>query len=275
MSAARPTRTLPWRWLGLTPTAVLLALISVASAQVGGVSNSKILVLSAETVPSRIVEFEPAFAVARTTREFGGDGERMSLGGTQVESSLGFRITAGLLETLEAGVTVPSGMDEVALGGKLRVLSSERLALALLGGFTFTTGTVFDSTSAPLEDRFHLATVGAVGTYGFSERLSLDLDGAVGFAFSREDPDPDRTISFNAGAGYMATDRLQGIVELGGMVTQLPDDEPAQWTLGVTPGFTYQASGKTLVIAGVTLDLAGRNAPVTTTSALAITFAIE
>ena len=84
-------------------TLVLCAIFSFAGVlfsankvnAVGGISNSKVVVPSAETVPKKHVEFEPFFSF-----EFVDDRDNtFRLGG-------GARITLGILDNLEAGVNI-------------------------------------------------------------------------------------------------------------------------------------------------------------------------
>jgi hypothetical protein len=117
------------------------SLVTEASA-VGGLSNSKINVLSADTVPQKHVEVEPFFSL-----EFEDDGnDTVRFGG-------GLRLTPGLLENLEAGVNInylnvedselirtESDFGDIEAGVKFMFLDEEKgypVSLAYQGGVTF------------------------------------------------------------------------------------------------------------------------------------------
>lgn len=264
LSAAR-TNPGPVYMRGLfIPMLMFLHFLSLASeaSAVGGLSNSKINVLSADTVPQKHVEVEPFFSL-----EFEDDGnDTVRFGG-------GLRVTPGLLDNLEAGVNInylnvedsdlihtESDFGDIEAGVKFRFLDEEKgmpFSLAYQGGVTFPVG---DGSLWVFEPG------GLILTKNFTDKFSMDYDFVFGII-------EHSSWSFvtDIGFGYFFTPWLQAVAE-GAYAYEGPDDGAGISIINVTGGFTATAAEWLTVIVGVTPDVYAKNADRLVVISAAFTF---
>ena len=216
-------------------------------AQVGGVSNSKVVVLSAETVPSANFEFEPFFSASFTDD---------SVDSKNYEA--GFRFTKGILDNLEAGFNVifltiedadsesaDYNFGDIPLGLKYRFYESDMFQLAYQGGLVIPTSS--DDTNWVFQP------AGLVFTKNFTDKFSIDLDGLLSF-----DEDETVFISSNLGAGYFVLDNFQPVLELNYQYEN-PDNGSSINILSITGGFTALLTDYATLIVGFTKDVVSDN----------------
>lgn len=224
------------------------ALSTVAQA-VGGISNSKVVVPSTDTVLKKHIEAEPFFSL-----EFVEDrDDTFRLGG-------GVRITLGALENLEVGANVnyldhensgliqaDTNFGDIEAGLKFRFLDqSEKFpfSLAYQGGITFPTGG--DSV-------WIVEPGGLILTKNFTDRFSMDAD----FVFGIIENDSWSFVT-EAGFGYFLNSWFQPVLE-GAFGYEDAGGEGSVSLINVTGGFTAPATDWLTVIVGVTTDIYTEN----------------
>lgn len=233
------------------PLVILFCLFAGPSevSAVGGISNSKVIIPSADPVPRNHVEAEPFFVL-----EFEDDRDNtVRFGG-------GVRLTLGALENLEVGANInylniedsqliraDSNFGDVEAGLKYRFLDEGRgypFSLAYQGGVTFPIGSgalwVFEPG-------------GLILTKNFTEKFSMDYD----FVFGVIEDDSWSFIT-EAGFGYFFNDWFQAVIE-GAYAYEDTDGGGDVSVINVTAGFTAQATDWLTVIIGVTPDLYAKN----------------
>lgn len=229
------------------PLVILFYFFSVPSevSAVGGISNSKVIVPSADPIPRNHVEAEPFFVLeleddSDDTVRFGG----------------GVRLTFGALDNLEAGANInylnvedsqliraESNFGDIEAGLKYMFLDEGRgypFSLAYQGGVTFPAGGgslwVFEPG-------------GLILTKNFTDAFSMDTDFVLGVIEGGA-----WTFVTEAGFGYFLNDWFQAILE-GSYVYEDTDGGGDVSVVNVTAGFTAQAADWLTVIIGVTPDL--------------------
>lgn len=246
---------------------ILLVIISLVMIQtdafaVGGISNTKVIVPSTETVPSANFELEPFFGAV-----FADD----SIDSKNYEA--GFRFTKGIFSNLEAGFNLvflaidDSDITEadyefgdISPGVKYRFYDTDLFSLAYQGGFTIPTSSG--------DSDWVFEPGGLILTSNFTDRLSLDVDGVFGF-----DENENVFVTSNAGLGYFVTDYFQPVVELN-YIYENPDEGKSSDILSVTAGFTANLNSFTTLIIGFSWDVVSDNADdsFAVTSALTLLF---
>ena len=223
---------------------------SINVRAVGGISNSKVIVPSTETVPKRHLEFEPFFSF-----EFVDDKDNtFRLGG-------GARFTLGILENLEAGVNVNylnhensdlldqvNDFGDIEAGVKYRFLDQGQkypFSLAYQGGISIPTS----GGDTP----WFIEIGGLVLTKDFSDQFSMDTD----FVFGIIEDDGWNFIS-NIGFGYYVVPWFQAVIE-GAYAYEDVDGEESTQVLNITPGFTSPVTDWLTIIVGVTPDIYADN----------------
>ncbi len=275
--SGRGMKGAPWRsgyrlWEGVSagralaiPMLVLFQLLGfMAEAEaVGGISNSKVNVLSADTVARNHIELEPYFSA-----EFLDDrDDTFHFGG-------GLRITPGFLDYLEAGVNINylnvedsdlietrHDFGDVEAGMKLRLVNEadgNPFSLAYVAGVTFPTGNGSEWVVEP---------AGLVLTKNFTDRFSLDSDFVVGLVEGGS-----WSLVTNTGLGYYVTPWLQAVVE-GAYAFEGVDGGGDVSIISVTGGFTADVAEWLTVIVGVTPDVYVKNEDRMVVLTAAFTFA--
>jgi hypothetical protein len=213
--SARRTAGVVYKRGFVIPVLVALHFLVPANeaSAVGGISNSKVIVPSTDTVPQKHVEVEPFFSL-----EFEDDGnDTVRFGG-------GLRITPGLLENLEAGVNInylnvedsqliraESDFGDVEAGLKFRFLDEGNgipFSLAYQGGVTIPVG---DGALWVVEPG------GLILTKNFTDKFSMDSDFVFGII-------EHGSWSFvtDVGFGYFLTPWFQAVAE-GAYAYEDPD----------------------------------------------------
>jgi hypothetical protein len=217
---------------------------------VGGISNSKVIVPSVDTVEKGHFEVEPSFGV-----EFADD--RIST--VRIEA-LG-RLTLGVLSNLEIGTSVgylniedselietDSNFGDIEGGLKYRFLDEGKnspFSLAYEGGITFPT------SGEDVPWVFELG--GLILTKNFSERSSIDAD--IVFALIEDDA---WSLVTEIGYGYFIVPWFQPVIEMA-YAYENPDNEDSVFVLNITIGFTAPITEWFTIIIGVTPDIYTKN----------------
>ncbi|NIP39057.1 MAG: hypothetical protein GWO07_10205 [Candidatus Dadabacteria bacterium] len=230
---------------------------------VGGISNSKVIVPSTDTVPKNRFEFEPFFSFTAVddpadSRSYG----------------FGARFTYGFLDNLEAGFNLnyleiedsdiqdsTSDFGNIEAGLKYRLIDqsdNSPFSLAYQGGVTFPT--------AGDDEPWVFEPVGLILTTNYTDKLSSDLD--VVFSF---DEDDNIVLVSNLGLGYFVTEIFQPVVEVS-YAYENPDEGQSTEILNGTVGFTSPVNEMLTIILGVTYDLYTDNTDEELTVSAAFTF---
>jgi len=229
---------------------VAFQLSSMKVYAVGGISNSKVIVPSTETVPKKHVEFEPFFSF-----EFVDDRDNtFRLGG-------GARITFGVLENLEIGANVNylnhensdlidtvNDFGDIEAGLKFRFLDQGGkypFSLAYQGGVSIPTS----GNDTP----WFIELGGLILTKDFSDAFSMDTD----FVFGIVEDDGWNFIS-NVGFGYYIVPWFQAVIE-GAYAYEDIEGERSTQVVNITPGFTSPVTDWLTIIIGVTPDIYADN----------------
>lgn len=244
----------------------------IASAQISGISNSKVVVPGTETVGVRDFEFEPAFETFSSNSAWDGDGNLSKFDNTSTESGHGFRFTTGLKKDLEVGIILPSDVSSLNFGLKWLFWRRSELSAAL------QTGLNFDAANGkfPNEERGgKVLGGGLVFTYEPDGNYSVDSD--ISFSFYSKEIDGQsvgHSGTFNIGVSYAFTKIFHSVVEYNfNWITFENKNFDSRKGSGLA-GFTFNASQLTKVIMGLKYDIHGTNNPKGVTFIAAFTFLI-
>jgi|GEM_PF-868759 len=251
----------------LPPLTIFFVVFPMDSFAIGGISNSKVVVPSTETVPKGRFELEPLFELALVNDEIG-----------TKEFQVGMRFTVGVLDALEAGVSVGANVfsltvadpeavekegdfDDIDIGLKYAIFRQGEAApfsLAYQGGVTIPTS----GGGTP----WVVELAGLILTKDFSRKLSLDADAVIGFV-----GDDSFTFVAEMGFGYFVAPWLQPVIEAAYSFEDQYGGEVLS-VLSLTGGFTMPLAETLTVILGITGDVAEDNADRHLTLTAAFTF---
>ncbi len=233
---------------------LLLTVYTDATAQVCGISGTKLCVPHGNTLSKGSFEFEPSFSVFSAKQFFNRDGSSDELVSRNVQSDLVFRITLGLLDNLEFGTSFSPGMEDISVGSKLALIQNDNLAFAFLIGGSLPAGNYSGSDESVKNDLYTYST-GVSLTNDFTEIFSLDT--YVSYTKINGTSEFNHLISYGTGAGYYITEVLQAVFEINGFHTFNGSFHSRK--LSLTPGFTFDFSSNLGFAFGFQKDITGVN----------------
>jgi hypothetical protein len=224
------------------------------SAQVCGLSASKLNVPDASVISKDVFEFEPSFNVFHSSSQFNDDGKTEPLGGRSVSSDLFFRVTASVSDRLEIGTAFSRGLGQIDVGSKLLLVNSEKIKIAAMGGFSIPAGNKFISDSSEDKESNSSGSIGCIVSFGAGEYSSLDA--AVSFSHHTGDR-LNKRLWGGASYGLYVSQNLQLIGELGGFYSF--DKNFSESKFNCAGGISFNATRRLIFVMGFQYDLIGRN----------------
>jgi hypothetical protein len=223
--------------------------------QLGGISSSKLSVLSYSTVPEGTFEFEPSLSIFRSQNKFSDNGHLEDLLGENVSSSLSFRITTGVMENMEIGASFASTLDLVMIGTKYAIPFSENEGFAVMAGFSVPAGNKFIADSLQISDDYYTTSLG--GSLSFTSLKNIYIDGSLAYTRVLGTSEFDNLVTYGISAGYYLTAEIQPVVELTGYSAF--DKDYSCEKLSFNYGITLTVTEKLIVVLGSQIDLMGKN----------------
>lgn len=230
---------------------------------VGGISNSKVVVPSTESVEKGHFEIEPFFGLVFVDDSY----DTLRFEG-------GARFTLGTFENLEIGANVGyltvndsdvmrrnSDFGDIEAGLKYRFLDQTEdfpFSLAYQGGITFPTS----GSDANWVFEFG----GLILTKDFTEKFSMDADFVLAII-----EDDSFSLVTEVGLGYFVRPWFQPVIEAA-YSFENPDDEDNIHVFNVTAGFTSPVTDYLTNIIEVTTDVHTENTDEQVALSAAFTF---
>jgi hypothetical protein len=219
--------------------------------QIGGLSSAKISSLTASVIPDKSIEFEPGFYHSRSSRFWDANSNLQNTYSTPDSISLitgmYFRVTYGLWNKLEIGVSISNDLSETQWGLRYKLFQNNKLGLAIISGVNLPWGNKPINEKLRVSSNIPKAGLGVVGSFYHSPKLSYDFS-AQYLNFLQQPKDKDRgefIVSFDAGY-YIFKNQVQ----LLGAATyrHVNNTSISHEVLTLTPGFSVE-TGKNYALA--------------------------
>lgn len=231
----------------------------ISIGQIAGISGSKISAFSYDPIPKHKVEFEPTFNITRDNKFWNEDSELMDLDSFVVSSSLCWRITYGLSDNIEVGLSVPSNVSNGSLGIKAYLYGGDVFNLTAMAGTNIALGNrVYDKDNPSIDDLSNYG-LGLVGSLVFDEKRSIDINFQIQDYFKNDvDEVPTSSYFFNADYGGRAlNENLLFILGSGYQFYKTDELTQSKWTL--YPGISIEYAKNYLIVINTSFDLTGKN----------------
>jgi len=259
---------------------IVLALFISAnlSAQVGGISGSKLSAVCVDVVDHHKLEFEPAFYHVRSSQTWDADGHLQDIFGSadsiNHNTGINFRMTYGLWDKLEIGGTISTDLQMSNWGLRYVVYDKNKVGFAVVAGANIPFGNKPIDKTIRLADNLTSVGGGGVMSVQFNENLSLDVN-AQYMAFTQKTIEDNKgSLYFNADLGYYVfKHQLQLIGSLAYQQTKFQDFTSK--TLTVYPGFTLETGKNYILVLSVPFDVYGQNAIKNTGFVMALTLTFD
>jgi hypothetical protein len=257
---------------------ILLFTYGFMYSQIGGISNSKVIVASPEVVGNSILEFEPAFLYSYSNDYWNADSDLISINGDSKKRissvDFGIRLTYGAFNNFEIGSVIPTDMSVIALGAKYKFLSGDKFILAGFAGMNIynNSSVIFDKDDEginPVE-----SGIGLVGKYNFSENFSLDLDAQYLSSIIRGEESHSGDLYLNSEVGYYVGD-YQFCAGFSYNNSIYESEEEGQELLSAVFGGTIETAEDFVIIWGIPYDIYGKNIEKSLGFLLAFTISIK
>jgi len=240
--------------LKLSLLCLLIIPFNLTNAQVCGISGAKLCVPDAGAIGTGTFEFEPSFSVFNSHKRFNDEGFTESLEGKNIESGLLFRLTVGIAENIEIGTSFSSELEEIRIGSKYNLLTSENYKLGLTAGVSLPAGNKFIPDSIDDDSDCYSTSFGTIISNNLSETASVDL--ILTYSHFYRTLHYKSLLTYGIGIGIWFTENFQGVFELNAFSTY--NDAFHSGKLAAYPGFTYKISPKLLFVLGAQFDIIGK-----------------
>lgn len=248
---------------------ILLLSVSSAQAQVAGISASKLNTINAEPISKGALELEPTFSSSRSSAVWGVDGLD-ELGNTSVSSSICWRVTHGISDGIEVGLSIPSDFSSGSLGLKTILSAKDIFSLGAMIGISTPFGNRNFNQDNRAADDLTSYGIGLIGSWIFSSVSSLDANIQYQDYFNTVGAESPSGILYNVDYGhYIAGGKFQLFVGAG-YQTASADGFSAN-VFSLFPGISVETSDKYMLVLNTQHDLFGKNAEKTIGLNLAVT----
>ncbi len=257
----------------------LLLQSKTASAQVAGVSASKLTAIDAILVPTGHLEAEPSFIYLYGKKAFGNNG-RLYPATADADSAVilrnfFFRFTYGVSPRLEIGTYVTANLSSLSFGAKYRFLQHKKFLAVALVGFNFSDSPDWNVRKTGFFGKAMGIASGVGLTSIFSPRFSLDISAQYQYTFCYTNSLSDDYFLDSDLGYYVFHHTLQLIGGISLQYDHFKNAQPDAFRFSFHPGVTIER-GKTFIIVFYTpIDLAGRNAGKFTGFSFAFTLSIH
>ena len=241
---------------------LFLFFIIEVKAQILGVSNDKLVVVGAESIATKVFEFEPSFGYLWSTKAYNDNGSLNPLApegdSTIVLQALAFRFTYGFAKNFELGSFITSDLNTFSLGIKYSFLNKDKIVLGAFLGTNFSNESDLAFRNTGLFGKTAAVVGGFAFMAKFTEKLSLDIDVQYQNVFDNKTSYTDDIFSA-AELGYRLPKNVQLIGGFSFRYNQFKIDRPDSYLLTLNPGITVNPGRTFVMILNVPLDLLGRN----------------
>ncbi|OYT10933.1 MAG: hypothetical protein B6I18_06495 [Bacteroidetes bacterium 4572_112] len=243
-------------------TSFFVIISFLASAQIGGLSSSKLSALSADVVNDKNMEFEPGFRSSRSNKYFDSDGNTQDMFSTSDSvkhvTGMAFRFTYGLWDKFEIGMSVSTDLSLVNIGTKYEFINKENLSIAAIAGLNVPMGNGTVNESIRATTNVMQAGVGGVVSYILNDRISADFTAQyVHFIKSTIDNNTGG-VYLNGDVGYYFFDNNFKLITGFGFYS-INNDIGSHQALTVYPGFTVESGKDYFIACSFPFDVYGKN----------------
>lgn len=248
------------------------------SAQIGGISGSKLNAVCVDVVGNKKVEFEPSISYFTSKNFWDNSGALKNIYNSSDSinhfTGMIFRTTYGLWDKLEFGGSISTELLMSNLGLRYVIVQNEKLGFAAIAGANIPLGNKPIDKSIKSSQNTISAGLGFVMSAQFNENLSLDFN-AQGQTFLKETDEKHKGSYFlTADVGYyLFTNQLQLITGLGYQFSKF--ENFSNNLLTVYPGLSLETGKNHILVFSCPFDIAGINAEKSLGINLALTLTFE
>jgi hypothetical protein len=257
---------------------LIITISRTITAQVGGISASKLATICTNTVPNKGIEFEPSFGIGFAKKAWDSDGKSNKLylsdDSTKYSSGFNFRFTYGALKNWEIGMSVGSDIETISLGTKYKLLEINNTSVGILAGFKTPFGNQARTKQNNLSSESPAVVGGLILCRQFNDNLSLDANFQYQFSTVSTSDNHKGDYFVNADLGYYLPSRVQLLAGVYYSKNTFSQNENNAELFTIQAGTTIERSEKFILVLFVSQDIFGKNNEQTTGFGMALTIPI-
>lgn len=243
---------------------LIIAIITISSntfGQIGGLSASKLSSQTAAVVPNKTIEFEPGFYHSRSSQYWDANSNLQntysSPDSVSLITGMYFRITYGLWDKIELGVSISNDLSQSDWGLRYNFLNNDKIGMAIISGVNLPWGNKLIDERLRVNSNIAKAGFGFVGSIYSTENLSFDFSGQY-MHFIRQTTDNDKGgYYFSFDAGYYIFKKQYQIMAAA-EYHHINNNNKAHEVLSFIPGFSIETGNRYIIVIGFPMDIYGK-----------------
>ena len=235
----------------------LLSFYHFAEAQIGGLSASKLNVFNAPTIDKGAFELEPTFGTLSSQSAWDENGISVDFSSKEIQSSLCWRATYGLLDNVEIGMNAPSDFSVATFATKVYLWGNENFQFGSFAGLTQPLGNRIYDPSNPSIDDLSTFAIGLAGTLELTEKSSVDFNYQVQDYFTSIQGSTEATQLYNFDFGVFTPDNY--LLFIAGFSYQTSNGIKPSNKWSFFPGIAFEGHENFAVVVNGQFDFAGKN----------------
>ena len=263
--------------------AILILVFSLMSnnlsAQVAGVSASKLTAIDATLVHTKTLEAEPSFIYLYGKKAYDNNGNLYPVfqdnDTAAILKDLFFRFTYGVGQNLEIGTFVTANLSSISFGAKYRFVQHRKFLGVALLGINFSNQSNFGIRKTGFFGKSLGIATGVALTNNFTSRLSLDVSAQYQNSFCYEGSLSDDYFLDSDLGYYVFHQTLQLAGGFSFQYNHYKTGNPDAYRLSFHPGVTIETGKSFIIVFYTPIDLVGKNMGRFTGFSLAFTLSID
>lgn len=237
--------------------------ISGIQAQVGGLSLSKIGTTDANTLLRNTLQIESAINVYRIKKYFTESGRKLDVfparDSVMIESDLRYRLTFGLFDRLEIGMSAPYDITNLSMGLAYQILNAHSARISAIAGINTNTKQEHYHVTNKLYSEASAVAVGFACTFIMLEDFSIDISNE--YQLSLEETIDEHKIDYflDFDMGYFLLPVLQTCAGGSLFYSSFENKDMDRCSGGINLGFTFEPTEKINFKLNSPLTLLGKN----------------
>ncbi len=251
-----------YKCLIYTLIALIIITPSSITAQIGGLSGSKLGALCVDVVDNKTIEFEPSFFHVVSQKTWDDEGHLKDIFGSADSvihaTGINFRFTYGLFDKFEFGASISTDLQISNWGIRYIVYSKKKLGIALIAGANIAFGNKIIDKSIRLADNLTSIGGGVIISTQITDNMSVDVNAQYMDFVKTTNKNNKGSYYFNADLGYFVFNhQLQLIAGVG--FRQSVFGTFTSSTLTMYPGVTVETGKNYIIVLSAPFDVYGYN----------------
>jgi len=162
---------------------------NVVCAQISGISGNKINSIHYKPIPLKSVEFEPTLSSLFAKGYWHKSNPPVdTLQGILVNSNINWRMTYGLNNRTELGLSATNDLSSINLAGKILLANSNKLKLSAMLGYGINLGNEQFNNTNNKHLSYSLLGYGIIWSFDLGPKNQLDINLQVQQGFNNQNP---------------------------------------------------------------------------------------